>query len=153
MFRAINRHCKPVISRQSQLELVKFHIHRRTTRHQAHESAVVKRFSFLLITSINMGRGSILSLGLFVLPIAITTGVLVGLDAFRQSTGQPRLFRNNKVNVDIYCQQAFGIHPTTDGQDYTCESIYLSPVQPYLAPVRSSPYTPSFSLHDSTWLV
>lgn len=68
-----------------------------------------------------MGRGSILSAGLFVLPIAVTTGILVGLDAFRSSQGQPRLFRNNKVNVDVYCQQAFGIHPVTDGQDYTRE--------------------------------
>jgi hypothetical protein len=70
-----------------------------------------------------MGRGSILSFGLFILPIAVTTGVLVGLDAFRASTGQPRLFRSNKVNVDVYCQKAFGIHPTTDGQDYTRELL------------------------------
>ena len=77
-----------------------------------------------------MGRGTILSAGLFILPIAITTGVLVGLDAFRASQGQPRLFRNNKVNVDVYCQQAFGIHPVTDGQDYTCElfSIRIVPL-------------------------
>ena len=97
-----------------------------------------------------MGRGSILSVGLFLLPIAVTTGVLVGLDAFRQSQGQPRLFRNNKVNVDIYCQQAFGIHPVTDGQDYTRKWFLLSAVQAIQPPCTSGTFGPADFLPSLT---
>jgi hypothetical protein len=103
-----------------------------------------------------MGRGSILSAGLFALPIAITTGVLVGLDAFRTSQGQPRLFRNNKINVDIYCQQAFGIHPATDGQDYTCELLQFSfpaigpeAPRPVAAEIVNTPALVGLAAHQS----
>jgi hypothetical protein len=87
-----------------------------------------------------MGRGSILSCGLFVLPIGITAGVLVGLDAFRSSQGQPRLFRNNKINVDVYCQRAYGIHPTTDGQDYTRKLTFSGLPEQAIQPLALTEY-------------
>lgn len=74
-----------------------------------------------------MGRWSILSVGLFVLPIGVTLGILFGLEAYRTSTGQAPLFTSNAVKTSTYCQLAFGITPDTNGQQFTCElPIYIT---------------------------
>lgn len=64
-------------------------------------------------------------------PIAITLGVLFGLQAQRAATGGPPLFGgpsdgdgdefapDNGIKNNTYCQKAFGIHPDTKGQEYT----------------------------------
>jgi len=61
-----------------------------------------------------MGRLSILSLGLFILPIAITVSVLVGLETYRVSHGQKSIFpgdADNAVTTTTYCQKEYGITP------------------------------------------
>ncbi|KAF5003422.1 hypothetical protein FDECE_10019 [Fusarium decemcellulare] len=67
--------------------------------------------------------------GLLALPIAITLGILLGLEAHREATGGPPLFKpepdptkpkkNNDVLTEQYCQKSFGVHPESDGQEYT----------------------------------
>ena len=74
-----------------------------------------------LFTSTTMGLRSLVSLGFLVLPIAVTLGVLLGLQAFRESRGMPPPFLSNKVETNTYCQIATGISPATHGLQYTCE--------------------------------
>ncbi|KAL2432528.1 hypothetical protein ABEF95_012329 [Exophiala dermatitidis] len=66
-----------------------------------------------------MGAKSIISYGFLVLPIAVTLGVLLGLQAFRESRGLPRPFVSNGIKTTTYCQIAFGITPDTNGEQYT----------------------------------
>ncbi|RMZ89203.1 hypothetical protein DV736_g3568, partial [Chaetothyriales sp. CBS 134916] len=67
-----------------------------------------------------MGAGTIVSLGLFVLPVGVSLGILLGLDAYRSATGQPRLFLNSGIKNETYCQTSFGITPNVlSGQQYT----------------------------------
>jgi len=73
-----------------------------------------------------MGFRSLISFGVIILPIGATLGVLLGLDAYRRSTGQQPLFQDNSVSHEVYCQKAYGITPSTTGQQYTCKSP-LSP--------------------------
>ena len=68
-----------------------------------------------------MGIRSLVSLGFFLLPVAVTLGVLLSLQAHRQSQGMPPPFVSNKVDTKTYCQRAFGISPATHGQQYTRE--------------------------------
>ena len=75
-----------------------------------------------------MGRLSILSLGLFILPIAITVSVLVGLETYRVSHGQKSIFpgdADNAVTTTTYCQKEYGITP--DPGRFTCKSPCISP--------------------------
>lgn len=61
-----------------------------------------------------MGRLSILSVGLFILPIAVTVGVLVGLETYRVNHGQKSLFpgdQDNAITTQMYCQKEYGITP------------------------------------------
>ncbi|RMZ83662.1 hypothetical protein DV738_g1075, partial [Chaetothyriales sp. CBS 135597] len=67
-----------------------------------------------------MGAGTLVSLALFLLPIGVSLGILLGLDAYRSSNGQPRLFLNQGVKNQTFCQTTYGITPNViDGQQYT----------------------------------
>jgi hypothetical protein len=67
-----------------------------------------------------MGRLSLLSLGLFILPIAITIGVLIGVETWRIAQGKPSLAtQDNRQTTDIYCQREYGIQPNPGR--YICE--------------------------------
>ncbi|KAM5341762.1 hypothetical protein ACJ41O_014793 [Fusarium nematophilum] len=62
----------------------------------------------------------LVNFGLLALPIAITIGILLGLESHREAVGKPPLFApDNKVVSKEYCQKSFGIHPLTKGQEYT----------------------------------
>ncbi|KAK4937956.1 hypothetical protein LTR10_021521 [Elasticomyces elasticus] len=69
-----------------------------------------------------MGLKSVISYGFLILPAAVTIGVLLGLQTYRESQGLSGPFTSNKVETNTYCQLAFGITPDTGGQQYTCES-------------------------------
>lgn len=73
-----------------------------------------------------MGLRSLVSLGFLLLPVAVTLGILLGLQAHREARGMPPPFVSNKVSTDTYCQRAFGISPDTRGLQYTCECDSLS---------------------------
>lgn len=75
-----------------------------------------------------MGFRSLVSFGFLILPIAVTLSVLLGLQAFRESRGMPPPFVSHAIEMATYCQRAFGIHPPTQGLEYTCES--LCPISP-----------------------
>lgn len=77
----------------------------------------------------------LVNLALLAPPIAITLGILFGLQAQRKATGDPPLFGgpndggdgggdeygpDNGFKQETYCQKAFGIHPDSKGQEYTC---------------------------------
>jgi len=74
-----------------------------------------------------MGRLSLVSLGLFILPIAITVGVLVGYETYQASRGQQGLapVPITGVKVSTYCQKAFGIQPSR--AQFICESHHTGP--------------------------
>ncbi|PHH62840.1 hypothetical protein CDD81_6640 [Ophiocordyceps australis] len=64
----------------------------------------------------------LVNVGLLVLPIAVTLGILLGLQSSRSSSGQSPLFSppiDNKWVEKMFCQKSFGIHPETKGQQYT----------------------------------
>lgn len=68
-----------------------------------------------------MGRFSLLSVGLFVLPIAITIGVLIGVETWRISQGKPSLAtQDNRQTTEMYCQKEYGIQPNPGR--YVCKS-------------------------------
>ena len=72
-----------------------------------------------------MGRLSLLSGALFVLPIAITIGVLVGLETYQTSRGQKGLGpidASNGIQTNTYCQKAYGVVPAPGR--YICEYIF-----------------------------
>ncbi|OLN89332.1 Endoglucanase A [Colletotrichum chlorophyti] len=67
---------------------------------------------------------------LLALPIGVTLGILLGLDAGRSSSGQPPLFtepdtptgtipKNNGITALVSCDKAMGLHPESKGQEYT----------------------------------
>jgi len=67
-----------------------------------------------------MGRLSLLSIGLFILPIAITIAILVGVETWRVSQGKPGLAtQDNRLTTDMYCQKEYGIQPNPGR--YVCE--------------------------------
>lgn len=87
-----------------------------------------------------MGIRSLVSVGFLVLPIAVTLGILLGLQALRQSQGMPPPFVSNKVETKTYCQRAFGISPATHGLQYTRE----------FSPFATTDYPSCFDImHDS----
>lgn len=86
--------------------------------------------------------GTILSGCLFILPAAVTTGVLVGMDAVRASNNQQPIFtvppggglgggpgvngggnRGDKIETDLYCDETIGVYPYVERgyQQYTRE--------------------------------
>lgn len=69
-----------------------------------------------------MGLRSLVSFGLIAIPIGATLGILLGLDAHRSATGQQPLFTDNSVSTDTYCQKAYGVTPSSTGQQYTRKS-------------------------------
>ena len=66
-----------------------------------------------------MGYRSLVSVGFLVLPVAITIGILLGLESYRSHKGLQPLFVNNGIATTTYCQQAYGITPETEGQKFT----------------------------------
>jgi len=85
-----------------------------------------------------MGRLSFVSLGFLILPIAVTVGVLLGMQSYRTSRGQTPLFVSNAVHTATYCQLAFGITPDTDGQQYTRKCLSFSPARAICFPLDPS---------------
>jgi len=73
----------------------------------------------------------LVNFGLLALPIAITLGVLIGLNSSREASGGPPLFKpdpkptapkkKNGITTEQHCQKSYGIHPDTKGQEYTRE--------------------------------
>lgn len=79
-----------------------------------------------------MGIRSLVSFGLIALPVGVTLGVLIGLDANRRATGQAPLFQDNSVSIDTYCQKAYGISPPSTGTQYTREFFPSAKHAPYI---------------------
>ncbi|KAH7253541.1 concanavalin A-like lectin/glucanase domain-containing protein [Fusarium redolens] len=71
----------------------------------------------------------LVNFGLLALPIAITLGVLIGLNSSREASGGPPLFKpdpkptapkkKNGITTEQHCQKSYGVHPETKGQEYT----------------------------------
>ena len=71
-----------------------------------------------------MGRFSLLSIGLFILPIAITLAILIGVETWRVSTGKlPLSSQDNRITTKMYCQQEYGVQPNPGR--YVCKSSPL----------------------------
>lgn len=77
----------------------------------------------------------LVNVALLAIPIAVTLGILFGLQSHRDATGQPPLFApqpppiptpappkppKNGVTKTRYCQKSYGITPDTTGQKYIC---------------------------------
>lgn len=79
----------------------------------------------------------LVNFGLLALPIAITLGILFGLEKHREATGGPPLFKpqpdptkpkrpnDNGITVEQYCQKSYGIHPETKGLEFTREYLFF----------------------------
>ncbi len=78
-----------------------------------------------------MGIKSLISYGFLVLPVAITLGVLLGLQTYRESRGWAPPFMSNKISRKEYCQLSFGISPDTTGLQYTRESTRFRRPRPH----------------------
>lgn len=70
-----------------------------------------------------MGVKSLISYGFLVLPVAVTLGVLFGLQSYRVSRGFAPPFVSNKISHKQYCQLSYGISPETTGLQYTREFL------------------------------
>jgi hypothetical protein len=69
-----------------------------------------------------MGRLSLLSIGLFILPIAITLAILIGVETWRVSTGKmPLSSQDNRITTQMYCQKEFGVQPNPGR--YVCKAF------------------------------
>ena len=80
-----------------------------------------------------MGRFSLLSIGLFILPIAITLAILIGVETWRVSTGKaPLSSQDNRIITEMYCQKEYGVQPNPGR--YVCKS----------PPALALPGAPSF---------
>ena len=72
-----------------------------------------------------MGRFSLLSIGLFILPIAITLAILIGVETWRVSTGKlPLSSQDNRITTEMYCQKEYGVQPNPGR--YVCKSPCIS---------------------------
>ncbi|KIV90837.1 hypothetical protein PV10_05445 [Exophiala mesophila] len=81
-----------------------------------------------------MGFRSLVSFGFLILPIAVTLSVLLGLQAFRESRGMPPPFVSHAIEMATYCQRAFGIHPPTQGLEYTLNPNQWGVAEDYNGP-------------------
>lgn len=106
------------------------------------------RCSLLIII---MGVRWLVNAGLLVLPIGTTIGVLMGIDASRQSSGQDPIFdggsgsgapiggggnsgsgggvgnpHDDKITDKMYCQKQVGIAPPSKGTQYICKQTLLN---------------------------
>jgi len=78
-----------------------------------------------------MGRLSLLSVGLFVLPIAITIAILVGVETWRVSQGKPSLAsQDNRLTTAIYCQKEYGVQPEPGRYMYNPNQWGVDPGDP-----------------------
>jgi hypothetical protein len=69
-----------------------------------------------------MGRLSLLSIGLFILPIAITLAILIGVETWRVSTGKmPLSSQDNRITTGMYCQKEYGVQPNPGR--YVCKAF------------------------------
>jgi hypothetical protein len=76
----------------------------------------------LNLTPSAMGRLSLLSIGLFILPIAITLAILIGVETWRVSTGKmPLSSQDNRITTEMYCQKEFGVQPNPGR--YVCKAF------------------------------
>ncbi|KAF9876856.1 hypothetical protein CkaCkLH20_05702 [Colletotrichum karsti] len=73
-----------------------------------------------------LGFRWLVNFGLLALPIGITLGILIGLEANRTANGGPPLFsdpdtpkKNNGITAMVSCDKAMGLHPESKGQEYT----------------------------------
>ncbi|KAI8168590.1 putative xyloglucan-specific endo-beta-1,4-glucanase A [Colletotrichum sp. SAR 10_65] len=77
-----------------------------------------------------LGFRWLVNFGLLALPIGVTLGILLGLDASRQASGGAPLFtgdpttpgstpNNNGITAMVSCDKAMGLHPLSKGQEYT----------------------------------
>lgn len=90
---------------------------------------------------------------LLAVPIGVTLGVLMGLDAGRSANGEKPLFtepdnpgtipKNNGITPMVSCDKAMGLHPLSKGQEYT-----RKPSPPFLS--LSLPSRPCFRLAFSS---
>lgn len=96
-----------------------------------------------------LGFRWLVNFGLLALPIGVTLGILLGLDASRQASGGAPLFtgdpttpgstpNNNGITAMVSCDKAMGLHPLSKGQEYTRKStsIFSCPAQQHLHDVR-----------------
>lgn len=122
---------------------------RRSLVHPSRSSAApdarfVLRFSVFFLPAMTIRI--LVNAALLAIPIAVTLGILFGLQSHRDATGQPPLFQpqpppiptpappkppKNGVTKTRYCEKSFGITPDTTGQKYICrcrDSLFaLSP--------------------------
>ncbi|KAF6814717.1 xyloglucan-specific endoglucanase [Colletotrichum plurivorum] len=75
-----------------------------------------------------LGFRWLVNFGLLALPIGVTLGILIGLEASRSANGDPPLFTNpdvpvpkpnNGITALVSCDKAMGLHPESKGQEYT----------------------------------
>ena len=74
-----------------------------------------------------MGVRSIVSFGLFIVPVAITIAVLLGIDLSRHASGKKSIFAlppNTKITTDIFCQLGYGFTPLPGR--FTCKSLHAA---------------------------
>ena len=78
-------------------------------------------FVAVLLSSSAMGLRSLLSFGLFILPVAITVGVLVGVEQYRLGHHErnPLGPDNDIITTTTYCQRSYGYSPAP--WRYTCK--------------------------------
>ena len=95
-----------------------------------------------------MGVKSLISYGFLVLPVAITLGVLLGLQTYRESRGWAPPFVSNKISSKEYCQLSFGISPDTTGLQYTCESTRFCRPRPFSVAISTPAWMTLLGGHD-----
>jgi hypothetical protein len=89
-----------------------------------------------------MGRFSLLSIGLFILPIAITLAILIGVETWRVSTGKlPLSSQDNRITTEMYCQKEYGVQPNPGR--YVCKSPCISSPGALVPALKTQPQAPS----------
>lgn len=83
----------------------------------------------------------IVNASLLAFPIAVTLGVLMGIQTGRKAAGKPPLWVDNGITKSQYCQKSYGITPASIGLEYTCESGPF--YRPYEAAMRLTKTRPS----------
>lgn len=89
-----------------------------------------------------MGRLSLLSIGLFILPIAITLAILIGIETWRVSTGKlPLSSQDNRITTEMYCQKEYGVQPNP--RRYVCKPPCISSPGAPRPALKTQPRAPS----------